>query len=67
MERIKWYFKQLLPLTYVSEYKEDGLDKQTTFKMWLGRCYNERTVYISEIMKWIREKKRRVGKNYIKM
>jgi len=40
MERIKWYFKQLLPLSYVSEYKENGIPKKTTFKMRLGRCFD---------------------------
>lgn len=42
MERIKWYFKQLLPLTYVSEFTENEIRKVCVWKMWLGRSYDIR-------------------------
>ena len=48
-ERLKWYIKQLLPLTYVSEYTTDGDcdscgKKQivTVWRMWFGHCFNIR-------------------------
>lgn len=40
MERIKWYFKQLLPLTYRSHFIEAGQRHFCVWSMWLGRCYN---------------------------
>lgn len=42
MERIKWYFKQLLPLRYESTYTEAGHRWLTIWRMWFGRCYNVR-------------------------
>ena len=44
-ERIKWYFKQLLPLVYVSEYGEANTDKRfvTVWRMWFGHCFNIET------------------------
>ena len=42
-ERIKWYFKQFLPLTYVSEYDENGKQKVTIWRMWFGRCFDIRS------------------------
>lgn len=43
---ISWYFKQLLPLTYVTEYKEDGVPYVSVWKMWIGRCYKHRKYQI---------------------
>lgn len=42
--RIKWYLKQLLPLTYVTEHGEAETDKRfvVVWRMWLGRCYSIR-------------------------
>ncbi len=40
MARIKWYLKQLFPLTYRSKYREEGIMYFAVWKMWLGRCYN---------------------------
>lgn len=37
--KIKWYLKQLLPLTYRSHYKRAGKDYFCVWKMWFGRCY----------------------------
>lgn len=44
-----WHLKQLLPLTYVSEYEElDDDDNSlghfvTVWRMWFGRCFAVRT------------------------
>jgi len=40
MERVKWYFKQLLPLRYESTYTEGGQRKRSTWRMWMGRCFD---------------------------
>ncbi|MEK3890242.1 hypothetical protein [Bacillus sp. FSL K6-3431] len=40
MEQIKWYLKQLLPLTYRTKYEEDGKKHFVVWKMWFGRCYS---------------------------
>ena len=43
MKRILWYLRQLLPLTYVSQFKDGaGQSQLCVWKMWLGRCYNAR-------------------------
>ncbi len=45
MNRIKWYFKQLLPMTYRSHFKGREKNKKrrtkyfSVWKMWLGKCY----------------------------
>lgn len=38
-----WYLKQLLPLAYRSTYLCDGKLCRSTWRMWLGRCFNVRT------------------------
>jgi hypothetical protein len=49
IERIKWYFKQLLPLTYRTRYRdEDGAAHYCVWNMWLGRCYNIDDVVLTE-------------------
>ena len=40
MNRVKWYLKQLLPLTYRTEFAEGGKRKVAVWNMWFGRCYN---------------------------
>ena len=40
MSKIIWYLKQLLPLKYVSKYREDDENKLTVWNMWFGKCYN---------------------------
>lgn len=40
MKKLKWYLKQLLPLTYRSNYSVDGKRQFAVWNMWLGRCYN---------------------------
>ena len=37
---IKWYLKQLLPLTYRSRYAEGGKEIFCVWNMWFGRCFN---------------------------
>lgn len=37
---MKWYLKQLLPLTYRTHYEEDGLKHFVVWKMWFGRSYD---------------------------
>lgn len=40
MKNVIWYFKQLLPLSYRSTYRDpQGRKHFATWKMWLGRCY----------------------------
>lgn len=34
-----WYLKQLLPLTYRSQYGEGGQERFCVWRMWLGRCF----------------------------
>ena len=41
-----WYLKQILPLTYVSEYINNDKKFVTIWKMWFGRCFNIRTFEI---------------------
>lgn len=36
---MKWFLKQLFPLTYRSHYRESGKKVFCVWKMWLGRCY----------------------------
>lgn len=55
MQRLVWYFKQLLPLTYWSIYSEylcscddnckcgnygKTQKRITIWRMWFGRCFN---------------------------
>lgn len=42
MDEILWYLKQLLPLIYVSEFKENGVRRLCIWRMWFGRCFNIR-------------------------
>ena len=41
MNKVKWLFKQLLPLSYWTKYEEDGKKYFTIWNMWFGKCYNE--------------------------
>jgi hypothetical protein len=40
LRKIKWYLKQLLPLTYHSKYECGGNKKICIWKMFLGICYD---------------------------
>lgn len=47
--QIRWYFKQLFPLTYRSEYADtDGNPRFCVWKMWFGKCYNVEEFAIKE-------------------
>lgn len=40
MNKIRWYLRQLLPLTYRSHYREaDGTHHFAVWKMWLGKVF----------------------------
>ncbi|MCK5610762.1 hypothetical protein KAR91_53305 [Candidatus Pacearchaeota archaeon] len=53
MNKVIWYLKQLLPLSYKSQYKTDQMDPVTgkvvddnakvtcRWRMWFGRCFDE--------------------------
>lgn len=36
---LKWYLKQLLPLTYRTHYEEGGTKHFVVWKMWFGRSF----------------------------
>jgi hypothetical protein len=38
-EKLKWRLKQLFPLTYYTEYGENGKWYFVIWKMWMGRSY----------------------------
>lgn len=40
MRKIRWFLKQLLPLTYRSHYKLGGKPTFCVWQMWFGRCFN---------------------------
>jgi hypothetical protein len=40
MNKFIWMLKQLLPLSYVSEYSTNGHREVAVWHMWLGRCFN---------------------------
>ena len=40
MSKIKWLFKQLLPLTYWTKYKEGDKQYFEIWNMWFGKSYN---------------------------
>ncbi len=40
--KILWRLKQMLPLTYVSEYTEGGNRQVCVWKMWFGRSFSIR-------------------------
>jgi hypothetical protein len=40
LHAIAWYFKQLLPLQYVTEYGENEKLYVAVWRMWFGRCFN---------------------------
>mgnify|MGYP000049373335 CR=1 FL=1 len=42
MNKLKWALWQLLPMSYVSRFRDEDGPKIATWKMWLGRCYRVR-------------------------
>jgi hypothetical protein len=47
-ERIKWYVKQTIPLTYRTTYRENGVKHFTVWRMWFGRCFAVDDVIVQE-------------------
>lgn len=43
-----WYLKQLLPLTYRTWYRENGVQHFCVWNMWMGRCYNIDDVVVND-------------------
>jgi hypothetical protein len=39
-ERLKWYVKQLFPLTYRSRYGTGDGVHFVVWRMWFGRCFD---------------------------
>jgi len=39
MKKLSWYVKQILPLQYVSEYREDNERYLSIWRMWFGKCF----------------------------
>lgn len=48
---IKWYIKQLFPLTYISigKFENEQYETITIFKMWFGNHYNVKRYKIIEL------------------
>ena len=40
MNKIIWYLKQLLPLTYRTTYSCDHVRRFVVWRMWFGRCFD---------------------------
>lgn len=43
LNKIIWLIKQLFYLDYYSYYESEKKKYVTTWKMWLGKCYNIKT------------------------
>jgi hypothetical protein len=46
--KIVWYLKQCLPLTYDTTYGQNGKHYVVIWKMFLGRCYKIQRYEIAE-------------------
>lgn len=42
IERLRWYIKQLLPLTHITTFTENGRRRLCIWNMWLGQSFNVR-------------------------
>lgn len=40
MRKVIWILKQLLPLTYISEYSASGHREVAAWHMWFGHAYD---------------------------
>ncbi len=48
-ERIKWYVKQILPLTYRTKWRdENGILHFCVWNMWFGHIYNTDEFVVKE-------------------
>lgn len=45
---IKWYLKQLLPLTYRTRFVQDGEAHFVVWRMWLGRSFQIDDVIVKQ-------------------
>jgi hypothetical protein len=49
MARLKWFFRQVLPLTYRSRYRNDkGQAHFVVWRMWFGKVFTTDDVLIQE-------------------
>ena len=46
MEKLKWFIKQLLPLTYRAKYEENNKKYFSVWIMWFGKTYRHDKVEI---------------------
>ena len=46
--RPAWAFRQLLPLTYRSRYRDASGEWFVVWRMWLGRCFAVESVRVVE-------------------
>jgi hypothetical protein len=47
-ENITWYFKQLLPLTYRTDYAKNDKKYFCVWNMWFGKCFNIKTIEMAD-------------------
>lgn len=47
MQKVVWYLKQLLPLTYRSHYSDAEGRHFCVWRMWMGRCFEIDDVVVS--------------------
>ena len=47
MSKIIWFLKQLLPLTYRSEYQEGRKKVFAVWNMWFGKVFNLDAYFIT--------------------
>jgi len=40
INEIKWYLKQLIPLTYWTKYRENNKNYFCVWKMWFGKPFD---------------------------
>ena len=48
MNKIKWYFKQIIPLKFKSTYWENGKKYYTEWRMFFGKCFNITTIDVAK-------------------
>jgi len=48
MNKLVWYLKQLLPLTYRTTYEEKGKQHFAVWRMWWGWCFDIDDVVVGD-------------------
>jgi len=43
LNKIKWYFKQIIPLKFKGTYGENGKRYYSEWRMFFGKCFNIKT------------------------